>query len=457
MTDLTDDDLYQAPGLGTGFALSAGPAYLTMSFTNPGVASAELSQILNVPDNFFENYSRRNGSNMTLNTPSSAQSQETFDSYDQTMSETPQIPSPFNAYATSDSFYGQTPQLNHNQQYQQYYQPLHQHQQQQTFVQPLLIQMRSNMRNPGRTGRITTLGDHESSMGKPNKDEDFYLFNTDIQPSQMLATKNYFNPEDATNSSLYIMNSDLDHNMGQDFGFSVPGVNPDYAPMDEFFEDAEALSEDSDDDNCFQDDYGEDDFGMSYEQLPTILPFSESSSDNFMSVVPNTNLSVQTSPTEEEYFQDMHKTTSNDNMDVSLDTSPSLLDNEGTQAHSHNHKTPCDGLREHHKTAAEISATNPEHQCDLINPSNGKPCNRKFSRPYDLIRHQETIHASEKKIYRCVICEGRANGGPGNGKQKTFSRNDALSRHIKVKHGLGGQEAIDLINEAKENVEYVMV
>ncbi|KAM9923178.1 hypothetical protein OXX80_011641, partial [Metschnikowia pulcherrima] len=111
----------------------------------------------------------------------------------------------------------------------------------------------------------------------------------------------------------------------------------------------------------------------------------------------------------------------------------------------------------HHKTAAEISATNPEHQCELVNPSNGKPCNRKFSRPYDLIRHQETIHASEKKIYRCVICEGRANGGPGNGKSKTFSRNDALSRHIKVKHGLAGQEALDLINAAKENVEYVMI
>lgn len=98
-----------------------------------------------------------------------------------------------------------------------------------------------------------------------------------------------------------------------------------------------------------------------------------------------------------------------------------------------------------------------DHHCNLINPTTGSPCNKQFSRPYDLIRHQETIHASKKKIFRCVICEGRVDGGKGNGKSKTFSRGDALSRHIKVKHQLTGQEALDLINNAKENVEYVSV
>ena len=107
-----------------------------------------------------------------------------------------------------------------------------------------------------------------------------------------------------------------------------------------------------------------------------------------------------------------------------------------------------------YKLGAEISANNPDHRCDLINPNTGKTCNKQFSRPYDLIRHQNTIHASMKKIYRCVICEGRYKGGLGNGKQKTFSRNDALSRHIKIKHNIVGDEALELINEAKENVEY---
>ncbi|KAG7193083.1 uncharacterized protein KQ657_001200 [Scheffersomyces spartinae] len=109
----------------------------------------------------------------------------------------------------------------------------------------------------------------------------------------------------------------------------------------------------------------------------------------------------------------------------------------------------------HHSAAAEISANNPDHLCHLVNPSTGLPCNRQFSRPYDLIRHQDTIHAAKKKIFRCVICEGRRFGGEGNGNSKTFSRNDALSRHIKMKHGIVGDEALTLINEAKANVEYI--
>ncbi|KAK7684054.1 hypothetical protein QCA50_012696 [Cerrena zonata] len=120
--------------------------------------------------------------------------------------------------------------------------------------------------------------------------------------------------------------------------------------------------------------------------------------------------------------------------------SPPPLTNLNINDHKHEEEDDDDQMMVDDtpmKTAAEISANNPNHQCDKINPSTGKPCNKQFSRPYDLIRHQETIHALKKKIFRCVICEGRLNGGDGNGKQKTFSRGDALSRHIKVKHGLG--------------------
>lgn len=65
------------------------------------------------------------------------------------------------------------------------------------------------------------------------------------------------------------------------------------------------------------------------------------------------------------------------------------------------------------------------HRCDVVNPSTGKPCNKVFSRPYDLIRHQDTIHAPVRKTFKCDVC-GEAS--------KTFSRMDALSRHIRVKH-----------------------
>ncbi|KAK9480747.1 hypothetical protein V1514DRAFT_340471 [Lipomyces japonicus] len=65
------------------------------------------------------------------------------------------------------------------------------------------------------------------------------------------------------------------------------------------------------------------------------------------------------------------------------------------------------------------------HRCTWINPSTGKPCNKVFSRPYDLIRHQETIHAANRKMFKCELCGDDT---------KTFSRQDALARHIRVKH-----------------------
>jgi len=64
------------------------------------------------------------------------------------------------------------------------------------------------------------------------------------------------------------------------------------------------------------------------------------------------------------------------------------------------------------------------HRCDRINPSTGKPCNSIFSRPYDLTRHEDTIHNGRKIKVRCHLCS----------EEKTFSRNDALTRHMRVVH-----------------------
>lgn len=64
------------------------------------------------------------------------------------------------------------------------------------------------------------------------------------------------------------------------------------------------------------------------------------------------------------------------------------------------------------------------HRCDRINPSTGKPCNTVFSRPYDLTRHEDTIHNNRKKKVRCDLCH----------EEKTFSRADALTRHYRVCH-----------------------
>jgi protein RPN4 len=64
------------------------------------------------------------------------------------------------------------------------------------------------------------------------------------------------------------------------------------------------------------------------------------------------------------------------------------------------------------------------HRCTRINPSTNKVCNTVFSRPYDLTRHEDTIHNPRKVKVRCPLCT----------EEKSFSRHDALNRHLKVVH-----------------------
>lgn len=80
-----------------------------------------------------------------------------------------------------------------------------------------------------------------------------------------------------------------------------------------------------------------------------------------------------------------------------------------------------------HLIARDTSLRNSQagpHKCERINPSTGKPCNSVFSRPYDLTRHEDTIHNARKQKVRCHLCT----------EEKTFSRNDALTRHMRVVH-----------------------
>lgn len=78
-------------------------------------------------------------------------------------------------------------------------------------------------------------------------------------------------------------------------------------------------------------------------------------------------------------------------------------------------------------TSAALLARNSQagpHKCTRINPSTNKPCNTIFSRPYDLTRHEDTIHNNRKQKVKCPMCR----------EEKTFSRNDALTRHMRVVH-----------------------
>jgi hypothetical protein len=76
------------------------------------------------------------------------------------------------------------------------------------------------------------------------------------------------------------------------------------------------------------------------------------------------------------------------------------------------------------KQLMERNSQSGPHKCDRINPTTGKPYNSDFSRPYDLTRHEDTIHNMRKQKYRYAICT----------EEKTFSYMDALTHHMHVVH-----------------------
>lgn len=102
---------------------------------------------------------------------------------------------------------------------------------------------------------------------------------------------------------------------------------------------------------------------------------------------------------------------------------PSALQKHKREGHRQAHG--LNGLRRPEGPTANFFNTQAgPHKCERINPSTGKPCNTVFSRPYDLTRHEDTIHNARKQKVRCDVCT----------EEKTFSRADALTRHYRVCH-----------------------
>lgn len=103
---------------------------------------------------------------------------------------------------------------------------------------------------------------------------------------------------------------------------------------------------------------------------------------------------------------------------------PALLQKHKREGHRQSHGLT--GLRrpEGPTAATYFNTQAGPHKCDRINPSTGKPCQTVFSRPYDLTRHEDTIHNARKQKVRCDVCT----------EEKTFSRADALTRHYRVCH-----------------------
>lgn len=94
------------------------------------------------------------------------------------------------------------------------------------------------------------------------------------------------------------------------------------------------------------------------------------------------------------------------------------------------------------------------YTCMIVNSITKQPCSAQFSRSYDLTRHQNTIHAKKKAVFRCFECISTLGQ---EGYQKTFSRLDALTRHIKSKHeDLSLERRQEVTRYARENIGYVV-
>jgi len=92
------------------------------------------------------------------------------------------------------------------------------------------------------------------------------------------------------------------------------------------------------------------------------------------------------------------------------------------------------------------------HECQLTSADElHKMCLRRFSRKYELIRHQETVHSKKKKLFKCFVCVKQ---NPGIG-PRIFTRHDTLAKHIRVNHKISGKEAKAEVAYSKKNAEVV--
>lgn len=92
------------------------------------------------------------------------------------------------------------------------------------------------------------------------------------------------------------------------------------------------------------------------------------------------------------------------------------------------------------------------HECQLPSAEEpGKLCLRRFSRKYELIRHQDTVHLKKKKLFKCFVCVKQ---DPVMG-PRIFTRHDTLAKHIRVNHRISGKEAKAEVAYSKKHAEIV--
>jgi hypothetical protein len=156
------------------------------------------------------------------------------------------------------------------------------------------------------------------------------------------------------------------------------------------------------------------------EDFPATLTSMESSSSEYGAEGSDSKKPAGTSADTGTYTCTYHGCT------LRFDT-PAKLQRHKREGHRNNSAVAIaggDGSGGMTSAAAQRNSQAGPHKCERINPSTGKPCNTIFSRPYDLTRHEDTIHNARKQKVHCPLCT----------EEKSFSRNDALTRHLRVVH-----------------------
>lgn len=153
------------------------------------------------------------------------------------------------------------------------------------------------------------------------------------------------------------------------------------------------------------------------EEFPATLTSMESSSSEYQPESSEIKKPAVTTADTGTYTCTYHGCT------LRFDT-PAKLQRHKREGHRNSAAVVSSGEGEGMTSAAQRNSQAGPHKCERINPSTGKPCNTIFSRPYDLTRHEDTIHNARKQKVHCPLCT----------EEKTFSRNDALTRHLRVVH-----------------------
>lgn len=86
------------------------------------------------------------------------------------------------------------------------------------------------------------------------------------------------------------------------------------------------------------------------------------------------------------------------------------------------------------------------HQCDGFDANTNAPCRKIFYGRNELLRHKEYVHATRKRIYKCIYCARY------NSKVQSYPRPDSLARHLRRNHQINGKENKLAVGYAKQHL-----